>query len=60
MFTKKEKEFLKELLYSSDRCLCALDYNYSEGDEKRFKEEHRLSFEEANKLMDNIIEKINK
>lgn len=55
--TKKEKEFLLELINKS-YTLQALDYNYDNGDEKEFKKEHGLNFKQAEKMLKNIITKI--
>ena len=59
MLTEKEKKFLVELL-KNNFTLQALDFNYDNGNEDAFKEEHQLSFIEAEKMIENIINKLNK
>lgn len=57
MFTKKEKTFLLKLI-DQDFTLQALDYNFDDGNEKEFRKEHGLSFKQAEKMLKNIIAKI--
>ena len=57
MITKKEKRLLIELL-KNDFVLQALDFNYDNDNEEAFKEEHQLTFIEAEKMIENIIKKL--
>lgn len=59
MFTKKEKRLLIELL-KNDFILQALDYNYDNDNEEAFKEDHQLTFIEAENMIESIINKLNK
>jgi len=60
MFTKKEKKFLRTLMQSSGSFLQALDYNYDNNNEDAFREEHQLSFIDAEKMIESIINKLEK
>ena len=57
MFTKKERKFLKNLMQSGS-FLQALDFNYNDGNEDAFKEEHKINFRDAEKMIENIIKKL--
>lgn len=59
MFTKKEKRLLIELL-KNDFILQALDYNYDNDNEEAFKEDHQLTFIEAENIIESIINKLEK
>lgn len=48
--TQKEKVFIYNLI-SHEFFLEALDYNYSNSDEKEFIAEHKLDFKEAQRIV---------
>ncbi len=57
MLTEKEKKFLKTLMQSGS-FLQALDFNYNDGNEDAFIEEHKINFKEAEYIVENIIKKL--
>ena len=47
-------------MQSSGSFLQALDYNYDNNNEDAFREEHQLSFIDAEKMIESIINKLEK